>query len=251
MTTYIYGTDRYRIRAYLDQHAPHALVGEEALKSQGLFGQAPVILYDPPKDLNIPDDVEVFVVSDKKIKKGLEFKPLQGAEIRAWIQDEVKKEGFTIAPDALALLTAQYKDTWQTKLELIKLCNYAHEKKVIEHGDLDAISCIATEHNIFQLTDAIANKQKRNAFLLLARQLADGADPYYLFSMIVYQFRNMLAPGRQGVHPFAAQKARLAAQRFDAGGLKQMYRKLHQLEVDAKNGEQDMAEGLYKFVFSL
>lgn len=250
MITYLYGTDRFRIKEYLREHAAGAMVGEEALKMQGLFGQSPVILYDPSKDLEIPEDLEVFVVSEKKIKKGLEFKPLQGVEIRQWIQEEVKKAGFTIAPDALALLAGQYKDTWQTKLELDKTLNYTQTKNITKQ-DLEAVSTASVEQNIFQLTDAIANRQKRDAFLLLTRQLASGADPYYLFSMVVYQFRNMLAPGRPGVHPYAAQKARLAAQRFDSARLKAMYRNLHQLEIDAKNGEQDMAEGLYRLVFSL
>lgn len=251
MITYLYGTDRYRIREYLHEHARDAIVGEEGLKYQGLFDQRPVILYDPPKDLKIPDDVEVFVVSEKKIKKGLEFKPLQGNEIRGWIQDEVKKQGYSIAPDALALLAERYVDSWQTKLELEKLCNYAYEKKKITAADLDAISYVATKENIFQLTDAIANRQKGDAVLLLDRQLASGADPYYLFSMIVFQFRNMLAPKCSGVHPYAASKAQAAAKRFEPAVLTGLYRSLHQLEIDAKTGQRDITDGLYQFVFSL
>ncbi|MEK7615909.1 MAG: hypothetical protein AAB420_01740 [Patescibacteria group bacterium] len=251
MITYLYGFDKYRIKQYLQEHAAGAMVGEEALKTKGLFDQAPVILYDPPKSLNIPDDVEVFVVSEKKIKKGVEFKPLQGDEIRQWIQGELKKEGFAIASDALALLAVRYVDSWQTKLELEKLCNYAQEKKRIEKRDLDAVSNVTIEENIFKLTDAIANKHKGEALLLLDRQLANGADPYYLFSMVVFQFRNMLAPGRTGVHPYVASKARMASQRFDDGKLKKLYQNLHQLELDAKKGEHDMEQGLYQFVFSL
>ncbi len=251
MITYVFGTDQYRIKAYLREHAPDAMVGGEALKYQGLFEQRPVILYDPRTDLNIPDDVEVFVVSEKKIKKGIEFKPLKGPEIRTWIQEEIKKQGFTITPDALATLEHKYVDTWQIKLELDKLCAYAFQKKHIEKNDLDAVSTVVLEENIFKLIDAIADKRKGEAVILLERQLASGADPYYLFSMIVGQFRNIIAPNRAGVHPFAAQKARQAGKRFNQAELKKIYRSLQNLEMDAKSSRQDMAEGLYRFIFKL
>lgn len=252
MVTYLYGTDTYRIREYLREHAPNAQVGEEVLKYRGLFGETtPVVLYDPPKDLKIPDDVAVFIVSEKKIKKGIEFSPLKGTEIAQWIEAEVKKEGYAIAKDALALLARQYRDTWQMKLELDKLCNYAHVAKNITADDVRTITSIAVQENIFQLTDALANRQKGTATALLARQLDTGADPYYLFSMIVYQFRNMLTPDRAGVHPFAASKARQAARGFLPAKLIAHYRALHQLELDAKNGIREITDGLYQFIFSL
>ena len=252
MVTYLYGTDTYRIKSYLAEHAAGAMVGEEALKYRGLFGEAgPVILYDQPANLKIPDDDAVFVVSEKKIKKGLEFKPLQGSEITAWINTELKKENFAIAPDALALLVRMYRDTWYMKLELDKLCSYAYDKKNITATDVSTVTSAKIEQNIFQLTDAIANRHKRDAVALLDRQLAGGADPYYLFSMIVFQFRNMLTPNRPGVHPFAAQKARLAAKRYEDGQLPVLYRDLHQLELDAKNGVRDITDGLYQLIFSL
>lgn len=254
MITYLYGTDKFRIKEYLAEHAPNAMVGEEALKTKGLFDSAiggPVILYEPPKDLKIPDDVNVFIVSEKKIKKGLEFKPLKGAEIKQWIQEEVKRQGFAIAPDPLGMLAARYTDTWQTKMELDKICAYAFEKKRIEKSDLEAVSYLTVEEHIFQLTDAIANKQKGEAVMLLDRQLASGADPYYLFSMVVYEFRNMIAPGRTGVHPYAASKARQAAKGFGGERLKELYGSLHQLELDAKSGLRDIGDGLYQFIFNL
>ena len=251
MITYLYGADKYRIKEYLCEHASGAMVGKDALKTVGLFNQAPVILYDIPNDLKIPEDVEVFIVSEKKIKKGIEFKLLKGTEIREWMLSELRKQGFAIAPDAIALLEKRYIDTWQTKLQLDKLCNYAYKKRVITLSDMDAVSDVAIEENIFRLTDAIANKNKRDAILLLDGQLASGADPYYLFSMVVFQFRNMLAPGRLGLHPYAAQKARTAAGKFDAGKLKKLYESLHQLEIDVKKGIRNMEEGLYQFIFSV
>ncbi len=258
MITYLYGKDTYRIKEYLAEHAPGALVGEEALKSQGLFGQAPVILYDPPATLKIPEDIEVFVVTEKPAGgrsasggKGLEFNPLKGPEIKKWIQEILKKQGIGIASPALAILEQRYKDSFQMKLLLDLVCNYVYPHTTISLTDIEAVAPTVSEETIFKLTDAVANNHKREAMILLERQLAYGADPYYLFSMILFQFRNMLAPDRAGVHPFAAQKARTAAKRFADNALKRAYKNLYQLEIDAKTGIQDMTDGLYSFVSNL
>jgi DNA polymerase III delta subunit len=257
MITHLYGTDTYRIKEYLREHALNAAVGEEALSARGLFDQAPVILYDPPADLKIPDEagLEVFVVTEKKPKKAkniIEFQPLKESELRQWLAAEAKKLGFTIAPDALSLLVEQSKDSWHAKLELEKVCNYLEGKSTtITVSDLSNVMSIASPETIFQFTDALARKERGTALSLLAKFLERGMDPYYLFSMIVMQFRNILAPGRPGVHPYAAQKARQAAKNFNETTLKNLYQSLFILERDAKQGTRDITEGLYEFVFSL
>lgn len=254
MITYLYGTDGYRIKEYLAEHAAGAIVGEEGLKMQGLFDQAPVILYDPPAKLKIPDDLEVFVVTEKKpkTKKDLvELNPLKGPEIASWIKDEAKRQGFVIDADAVNLLAQNYYDTWQTKLELDLLCSYAYETKHITAKMVMLLLPKEALSSIFGMTDAIAAKRKSDAVLLLTEQLEGGIDPYYLFSMIVGQFRNMIAPKRAGVHPYAASRAAGFAKRFAADELKTMYRRLAALEHSVKGGKYDITDGLYQFIFSL
>ncbi len=258
MITYIYGSDRYRIREYLREHAPHASVGPEGLKYQSLFDDTrSVIIYHPDEDLDIPNEksLQVFVVypPDKKGKKkkdAVVIDNLEGTELKSWIIAEAKKLGTSIAPEAAALIAAQSTDTWQAKLELEKITNYAGTKEITLR-EVKEISTAAPLLNIFQFTDALGNQDKRQAYTLLAEQLEEGTDPFYLFSMIVFQFRNMLAPKRTGVHPFAAQKAAGHARHFDPNKLKTLYRSLAALEVDAKTGNRDMVDGLYQFVFSL
>ena len=258
MITYIYGTDRYRIREYLREHAPNAGIGPDALKYQSLFDDTrSVIIHDPAEDLEIPTDknLNVFVVypSDKKGKKkkdAIVIDNLGGAELKAWIAAQAKKNGFTIASDAAALIAERSTDTWQAKLELEKACNYVRGPSITAQ-DVEAVTSASPLLNIFQFTDALGSSDKRQAYLLLSHQLREGTDPYYLFSMIVFQFRNIVAPKRSGVHPYAAQKAAAQAKRFEPSKLKNIYRSLHQLEIDNKTGKRDMEDGLYSFVFSL
>lgn len=261
MTTYLYGTDSYRIKQYLAEYAPNAIVGEEGLKMRGLFDQAPVVLHDPPADLKIPEDLTVFVVSEKKPrltggqakgKKNLvELNLLKGAEIASWIREEAKRQECTIDGDALQMFAQQYRDTWQTKLALDMLCNYAQGDGRITGEMVRTLVPNGTLPSIFGMTDAIAAKRKGDAVVLLAQQLERGVDPYYLFSMVVGQFRNMLAPKRPGVHPYAASRATTAAKRFAPGELAMLYRRLANLECSVKTGEYDIVDGLYQFVFSL
>src|SRR3989344_1661284 len=155
MITYVVGNDQYRIREYLREHAPNAIIGEDGLKMQGLFDQAPVILYYPPADLKISEDIVVFIVSEKKSKKAknsIEFNILKGAEIARWIKEEVARQGFAINPDALAFLASRYRDTWQTKLDLDTICSYVHEKKTISVDDVYAVVTDVSEEKIFDLT---------------------------------------------------------------------------------------------------
>ena len=116
---------------------------------------------------------------------------------------------------------------------------------------------------IFAFTDALAHKRKADAVLMLHDPLSQGSDPYYLFSMMVYQFRNLIriksigygTPATlakaTGIHPYAAQKAQQQAQQFSAEELKSLYQSLHGIEQDAKQGVVDIEDSLYRFVFSL
>ncbi|MEK7582952.1 MAG: hypothetical protein AAB483_00910 [Patescibacteria group bacterium] len=266
MITHIYGTDTYRVKEYLKEHAAGAIIGEDGLKMQGLFDQAPVILYDPPAKTRIPEDLEVFIVSEKPVKRtggsaspgggklkaknAVELNILKGAEIISWIKSEAKRQGFAIDAEAVKLLAQNYRDTWQTKLTLDMLCNYAADA-TIRARDVTILAPTVSEEKIFDLTDAIAGRQKGQAVVLLSRQLEQGSDPYYLFSMIVGQFRNMIAPKRAGVHPYASGKAAGFAKRFQPGELPIFYRRLSALEHGVKGGEYDITDGLYKFIFSL
>lgn len=143
----------------------------------------------------------------------------------------------------------------QIKLELDKIASYKYlDGTPISVQDIQIICPVDTAQNIFAITDALANREKRSAFATLYQHLQDGVDPYYIFSMVVYQFRNVIkvkSGSTAGMHPFVARKTQTQAQRFSLDELKRIYRDLHQLEQDAKQGERDMADGLYEFAFSL
>lgn len=205
--------------------------------------------------------------------------PLDAREIGKWADNEIEKTGMRIEPDALKKLVgfvsgAQARGaiadpvlTWRLKQEIDKLADYksADKNKVIKVSDVEALVMPNIDLNIFDVVDAFATRNKPKALIALYGHLESGADPYYIFSMLVYQFRNLLRVKslaknavpyanivkKTGLNPFVARKTYEQCKKFDLDELKQLFSKLAQTEMDAKNGKTDMPDGLYKFIFSL
>ena len=119
--------------------------------------------------------------------------------------------------------------------------------------------------NVFEVVDAIADKNQRRSARMLFGRLETGVDPYYIFSMIVYQFRNLLRiktlaksalpyagiVKKTGLHPYVFKKTLDQCRKFGHEELKRLFNQLARLDEDAKSGKTDMVDGLYNFVFSL
>lgn len=212
------------------------------------------------------------------------FEPLTGKQLENWAKKEVESLGGKIEPHALKKLISSVvttaarneppdpSSTWRLKQEMDKLINYKlaisnnpGKDKSINVTDVELLVGPNTALNIFEVIDALANKNRSKAIATIYSYLEDGVDPYYIFSMTVYQFRNLLRikalaknavpyaniVKKTGLHPYAARKTYEQCKKFDLNELKQLFAKLAQLDISAKSGGTDMAEGLYQFIFSL
>jgi DNA polymerase-3 subunit delta len=98
------------------------------------------------------------------------------------------------------------------------------------------------------------------------QHLEKGADPFYLFSMLVYQARNMLKiadlkdnfdyPEREIIrasqmHPFVVRKSLNQIRNFSFAKLAKLYQKLSQLDVMMKTGKIEAELALDKFIGEL
>ncbi|MDO8657300.1 MAG: hypothetical protein Q7K55_01070, partial [Candidatus Levybacteria bacterium] len=136
---------------------------------------------------------------------------------------------------------------------------------VITAEDIDLLVCPKEDFNIFQIVDAVADKNKSKASALIHKSLAAGEDPYYVFSMIIYQFRNLLRVKsliknavpyvgivkKTGLNPFVVKKTFDQCRGYDFDELRRLFASLAQIDVEAKSGLIDIENGLYRFVFSL
>jgi DNA polymerase-3 subunit delta len=191
----------------------------------------------------------------------LHFSLPEGGQLIRWIQQQAKKYGGEISPKAAHLLASLVgNDLRILENELQKLAAYKEYSlpKTIESGDIVLLSPYIAEASIFDLVDALGNRNERMAAALYQQKLDEGADPFYLFSMFVRQFRLLIqvkelaiedyAPHaisqEISIHEFVAGKLNKQARGFSMEELEQIYRHLMDIDVAVKNGEADIRTAL-------
>lgn len=213
------------------------------------------------------------------------FEPLEGKRLENWAKEEIESLGGKIEPEALRKLVSYATNppardklsdpaaAWRLEQEINKLVNYksavgdndSAKNGQINVSDIELLVGPNVSLNIFEVVDAIANKSKYKATATLYNHLETGVDPYYIFSMVTYQFRNLLRiktliknavpyadiVKKTGLNPYVVKKTYEQCKKFDLDELKQAFAILAQIDISAKTGNIDMAEGLYQFALSL
>jgi len=128
--------------------------------------------------------------------------------------------------------------------------------------DVESMVKPKIEGNIFGLIDALGHKKSREAIKLLHDLLASGEHELYIFTMIIYQFRNLLIVKDYlenskiqdarykkysnnnfqiskdlGLNSYVVQKTVLQAKNFTFDELKGIYHKLFDYDVKIKTGK--------------
>lgn len=149
--------------------------------------------------------------------------------------------------------------------EIQKLVNYAGDK-VISEEMVDLLVQADFDSNIFNTIDAIGSRNKKEALKFLHQHLKNGDEPFYIFSMLAYQFRNLLKISdlkenyrmNEGdivrttkLHPFVVKKGLAQGRNFSFEMLKKIYQKLSTLDAKAKVGQIDIKLALDKFIVEL
>lgn len=197
--------------------------------------------------------------------KTQEFNYLVGKKLEDWVDKEFQKYGAKIEWSARAkLINFVGKDLWQMSQEIRKLSAYKL-KGIIQVKDVELLVVPKIETDIFKTIDAIAQKNKKLALLLLHKHLAKGDAPLYLLSMINFQFRNLLVVKDfmenrcntynnlriPGMHPYVARKSSAQAQNFTFDKLKKIYYKLLAIDTKIKTGKVDARMALDMFVIGI
>lgn len=222
------------------------------------------------KELSESSDI-VVVLEKKEIKEkekgrlfkalikqsqAQEFKKIDGLQLRSWIKNEIAQCGAVIEDSAInALILFAGDDLWRLSNELKKLISYS---KRIREEDVKLLVKPKVEAEIFHTIDALAERDKARALRLLQKHLEKGESPFYIFSMFVYQFRNLLAvksaegdPDRLRqlkLHPFVLKKTNGQASRFSLAELKKNYQKIFNLDLAMKTGKISAPDGLRMLV---
>lgn len=176
-----------------------------------------------------------------------EFAPMSAMEMAGWINAEAERVGASFSPEALAALTeAVGADTARAATEAAKLIAHAGAAKRVEAADVATLTIGETQEDMFGFLDAVANKQTKNAAVMLEKQIAAGIEPMQMLAMLartvrlLIQARDMVDRGlpqneavrELGIHPFAARKSLTQAHNFNMDFLRGLHAAL--LEADRK-----------------
>ena len=191
-----------------------------------------------------------------------EFKELKGAQLEEFLQQEAERLKINIDASTIRhLCQALNYQVWPAVNELKRLAAYKPGEQ-ITRAEVDALVTSEFSKDIFKTIDALGRGDKRTAINLLKTHLKAGDDPFYLLSMVVYQFRNLLKvrdalekqlPPAQiaqklKLHPFVVQKSIGFSRRFQLAQLKKLYAKLAEMDASIKNGSIDAVSALDLFV---
>lgn len=216
--------------------------------------------------LDIKDKKSKLLKYLKEKTQSQELKKLDGARLKTWIasqvagQSENKLKIHPAAVEKLVLITQG--DLWKLNSEIKKLVNF-QETGEITVVEVNQLCQGEAETKIFDLVDAIAQRNQARANELVYHLLEAGENEFYLFTMLLFQFRNLLRVKdcqKKGIfspqaiskslniHPYVVTKALNQLRNFSLDKLKEIYDLAAQLDVQVKTGEKSMQECLTYFI---
>lgn len=200
------------------------------------------------------DAANPLVKAAEKHGKVIQSTIPKGAALENWITRRAKSNDVKIQPDAVTLL-ANYIGGHLRLLanELDKLSTYVGPGATITTKEVRLLSAQVQEARIFDLTDALAGRNRKQALTILHDLLADGEPPIRLMSTITSQVRSLLLvkelsqrgmraaqiASTVGIAPFVAEKALRQVRNFSTQQLEGTYRQL--LATDAALKRSRMA----------
>lgn len=236
---------------------------EEFLKEKEIFKKTEnIILFYENSSPRKGDSLFKFL---KKYGKTQEFVILKGKRLGDWVKKEFEKHKTQIDIQAQRMLIDFIgSDLYRFSNEIKKLVAFKRNKK-INLNDVELLIKPKIETDIFKTIDALASGNRRQALLLFHKHLQNGDSPFYLFTMIAFQFRNLLIVKhlvekgydfnsvleKSKLHPYVARKAYWYAKNFEIRELKRIYQRLFEIDLKIKKGQIPPKVALDLLVFEI
>ncbi|HEY4507205.1 MAG TPA: DNA polymerase III subunit delta [Candidatus Paceibacterota bacterium] len=193
---------------------------------------------------------------------------LSDRQLESWIIKEVALCSKSIEAAAVSkLIKLIGGNSWLLSCELAKLVCYSEvgKKNIISAEDVDSMVVVGEDIKIFNTVDAVAERNSMRAIKLLHDNFESGADPYYVFSMLLYQFRNLLRvkdlvkkaipyselTRRTGLNPYVVKKTFNQSAKYELGDITKFFIELADMERNVKSGISDMEDEIFRFALDL
>lgn len=194
-----------------------------------------------------------------------QFVKPEGPALERWIRQQVEEGNGRISAQATHMLATNIGSQMEIlSREIEKLLLYCNGEE-IQSEQVKRLSPYAAEASIFDLVDALGNRNSKKASQLLQEKFLEGADPFYLFSMFIRQFRLLIQvkeladEGKRPqtisqelkMHGFVVGKLYQQCQGFSLAQMEQIYFHLLEIDVGVKTGRNDMTTALNLLVAAL
>jgi DNA polymerase III subunit delta len=246
------------------------------------------------EEKNLPEDVVLIIWEAiekpklKAVKQLFErllkekfvqhFEELSGAKLTGWILAEVKGRGGEIDSKAANVLASSVgSDMWRLSTIIDQCIAYVYSAnnepplipplrggRIITSSDVNLFIEEKADDNVFNLVDAIVNKQTKDVYTMMQEQYRQGNDAGYLFAMILRQFRILLQlrdlydrgenlqsssmAKELGLHPFVIKKSLPMVKRYSLEELANIHADLLLIDKKTKTGQGDQSLMLDMFV---
>ena len=211
----------------------------------------------------LPETAYFLFVEEEVDKRGKMYKavkskgravelPFQDENtLKRWVAGQIGRENKRITEtDLVYFLNKVGIDMGNITKELEKLFCYALERDVITREDIDAVCVTQISNHIFDMVNAVAEKQQKKALDLYYELLALKEPPMRILFLLTRQYRGLyqvkqLAQkgyGRKeiaekaGLHPFAVGKYMEQAKRFQVKELRAILEDSVDIEQRVKTG---------------
>jgi len=174
--------------------------------------------------------------------------------LKRWIAGSLAKEGKKITEQTVLLfLSKTGTDMENIRMELEKLICYCMNREVITEADVEAICTTRVSNHIFDMVNAIADRQQKHALELYYDLLSLKEPPMRILFLIARQcnlllqakalkskgFDNRTISSKIGVPPFAVGKYLAQAAKFKTSALRNAVEKCVEAEEAVKTGRMN------------
>lgn len=212
----------------------------------------------------IPESTCIILVESEVDKRGrlykavknagrvVEFKQQDERTLARWVLGTLKKEGKNITEETMqAFLGRTGSGMENIERELEKLLCYTMGRDVITTADVEAICTEQTENRIFEMVQAITEKDQRKALDLYADLLSMKEPPMRILFLITRQFNQLMQlkslsgqgldrselAKKAGIPPFALGKYQAQCRKFTSAQLRQAVEDCVDTEERVKTGQ--------------
>lgn len=190
-----------------------------------------------------------FFKTLKPIATVHEFKKPYANQIPQFISQKAREIDLQLEPGSAELLVESIgTDLMSLFNELEKLKIFAGEKKTISQKELLSVLAGGILENIFDLTEALGNKDLKRSNSLFQRFFEQGEPVIKTVSLVITHFRKILLTretlqNRQsqplesllGVHPFFVKNYQNQAKKFSLKSLNRIYKNLLDLSQNLRS----------------